>query len=95
MKKELKKQITEALTDQKEIFGDDLFTESLEKTNSTEKKIYEKKEIVEIELIKQNKVTEKAETLFEDEKEIWKKASTLNQLESLINNCNKCPLHEG
>ncbi|MGE5804742.1 MAG: uracil-DNA glycosylase [Ignavibacteria bacterium] len=95
MKKELKKQITEALTDQKEIFGDDLFTESLEKTNSTEKKIYEKKEIVEIELIKQKKVTEEAETLFEDEKEIWKKASTLNQLESLINNCNKCPLHEG
>ncbi|HVO75706.1 MAG TPA: uracil-DNA glycosylase [Ignavibacteriaceae bacterium] len=94
MKKEFKKQITEALIDQKEIFGDDLFTESLKKTNSKAKIIVDKKEIFEIEIIKKKQAAEEADTFFEDENDAWEKASTLDELESLIKNCSKCPLWE-
>lgn len=93
MKKEVKKRITEALIDQKEIFGDDLFTESLEKSYPNEKKPAVQKEKVEIEFVKRE-VSEEAETFFIDEKDSWKKSSTLDELESLIKNCNKCPLYE-
>jgi DNA polymerase len=95
MTKNIKKQITQALIDQKDIFGDDLFAESLKGIVNSSGKIIERKTgTVEIELVKQKTAAE-AETFFEEEKEIWKKASTLDQLESLINNCKKCPLHEG
>ncbi len=95
MKKEFKKQITQALIDQKDIFGDDLFAESVKETvDSSGKIIARKTETVEIELVKKKAAVE-TETFFEEDKEIWRKASTLDQLESLINNCNKCPLHEG
>jgi DNA polymerase len=57
------------------------------------KKIGRKTGTFEIELVRQKTAVE-AETFFEEDKEIWKKASTLDELESLINNCNKCPLHE-
>ncbi len=96
MSKNFKKQIAEALIDQKEIFGDELFAESLTGIIShIEKKVERKTEVVEVEIVKQKKSTEDETTFFEDEKESWKKASTLTELESLIKNCTKCPLHQG
>ncbi len=95
MKKEFKKQITQALIDQKDIFGDDLFAESVKGTvDSSEKIIGRKTGTVEIELVKKEKLTEEAETFFEENKEIWMKAFTLDELESLISNCKKCLLYE-
>jgi DNA polymerase len=89
MNSEIKKKITEALIDQKEIFGDELFTRSEKVTNTRIEQIPETK----VKFFKQSK-TDDAASFFE-ENETWKKASTLNELESLINNCKKCPLYEG
>jgi uracil-DNA glycosylase family 4 len=82
MKEEFKKQIIEALKNQKEIFGDDLFEENLIKRKTT--MVAEKKE----------KYTVEPE-LFPEEKEEWEKAETLEKLESLIKDCTACKLFEG
>ncbi len=80
MKQVLKKQIIEALKDQKDIFGDDLFEQKPRKTNVVAEKIDTYME---------------EENLFPVEKEDWEKALTLEQLDSLICNCTECKLHEG
>jgi uracil-DNA glycosylase family 4 len=82
MKEEVKKQIIEALKNQREIFGDDLFEENLIKRKTT--MVAEKKE----------KYTVEPE-LFPEEKEEWEKAETLEKLESLIKDCTACKLCEG
>ncbi len=78
----IKKQLIEALKDQKKIFGDELFEEKKIKRNTTavaEKTVKYSEEI----------------DLFPEEKEDWEKANTLDQLENLINKCFACKLHEG
>ena len=75
-----KKQITEALKDQKEIFGDELFMTNSKKTKTP----YKSKKV---------KVTE--QDLFPAEKEPWESAVTLKDLEAQINNCTNCVLHKG
>ena len=82
MKKNIKKQLIEALKDQKDIFGDELF-EELKKRRTT----------VVTEEVPSKKTDEPG--LFQEEKEDWEKAQTIDELEGLINNCTKCPLHEG
>ena len=82
MKEEVKKQIIEALKNQREIFGDDLFEENLIKRKTT--MVAEKKE----------KYTVEPE-LFPEEKEEWEKAEALEKLESLIKDCTACKLCEG
>jgi DNA polymerase len=74
----LKKQIIQALTDQEEIFGDDLFG-SVRKTKVV-------KEVAE-------QHTEEPVVTYTAEE--WKNASSLDELEALIGNCTKCPLHKG
>jgi len=77
---EIKKQIIEALKDQKEIFGDELFTsQSLKRKTTFVTKIKDEKE--------------DDNSLFEI-KEHWEKATSLEELDSLINKCTKCPLHK-
>jgi uracil-DNA glycosylase family 4 len=77
---EIKKQIIEALKDQKEIFGDELFTsQSLNRKTTLVTKIKDEKE--------------DDISLFET-KENWEKATSLEELDSLINKCTKCPLHK-
>jgi DNA polymerase len=77
---ELKKQLIEALKDQKEIFGDELLSRNiLQRKTSVVTKI-------QIE-------NEDANSLF-DVKENWEKASSLEELDKLINKCTKCPLHK-
>ena len=80
MKQVLKKQIIEALKDQKDIFGNDLFEQKPRKTNVVAEKIDTYME---------------EENLFPEEREDWEKALTLEQLDSLICNCTECKLHEG
>ena len=77
---EIKKQIIEALKDQKEIFGDVLFTsQSLNRKTTVVTKIRD----------------ENADdiSLF-DNRENWEKATSLEELDILINKCTKCPLHK-
>jgi len=75
-----KKQITEALKDQKEIFGDELFMMKAKKTNPSSKS---------------KKVETTEQDLFPAEKEAWESAGTLKDLETKINNCTNCVLHKG
>ena len=82
MNDKIKKQIIEALKDQKEIFGDDLFEENI--LNRRTKIVAEKKEKYSVE-----------PELFAEEKEEWEKAGSLEKLESLIKDCTACKLCEG
>nr|AFD03364.1 phage SPO1 DNA polymerase-like protein [uncultured bacterium W5-47b] len=82
MNHQLKKQLIEALKDQKEIFGDELFEE------------IEMKRKTAVVADNKNKSVEEPE-LFPEEKEEWEKAETLEKLEGLINQCIACKLHEG
>jgi len=74
----IKEQVIQALKDQKEIFGDDLYGK-IRKTEIV-------KEVPE-------EIAEEPEIAYESED--WKNARTLDELESLIGNCAKCPLHKG
>ena len=82
MNHQLKKQLIEALKDQKKIFGDELFEE---------KQIKRKTTVVAEKNVKYSEETD----LFPGEKEDWEKADTLEQLDNLINKCTACKLHEG
>ena len=81
MNTDLKNKIIQSLKDQKEIFGDELFEENILKRKTI---------IVKKESTAENK-NEASESLFEEN---WKSAKTLDELESMINTCTKCPLHE-
>ncbi len=76
----LKNKIIQSLIDQKEIFGDELFEENI--LNRKTKVIKEPKA--------NGNVEAPAENLFNED---WRSAKTLEQLEGMINNCAKCPLH--
>ena len=80
MSSSIKNQIIEALKDQKEIFGDDLFEQRPRRTQVVAEKI--------------PGYTEE-KSLFPIEEEDWIKSSTLEQMESFICNCTACKLHEG
>jgi uracil-DNA glycosylase family 4 len=77
---EFKKQITEALKDQKEIFGNELFFQKAAKKLDIT--------ITKVDLDKEEEVS-----LFDDREE-WEKAESLEELDNLINKCTKCPLHK-
>ena len=82
MNHQLKKQLIEALKDQKKIFGDELFEE---------KKMKRKTTVVAEKTVKYSEEID----LFPEEKEDWEKTDTLEQLDNLINKCTSCKLHEG
>jgi len=92
-----KKKIIEALKDQRDIFGDDLFEEktiSAKPKNIAASKDYVIKEPTK----KTTGVKESAvnSTLtFNGFKEDWEKAESLEQLSKMICNCTKCVLHKG
>lgn len=81
MSHSLKDEIIQALIDQKEVFGDYLF----------EQNIYRRKTVVVNNIVKESGENI---SLFEDPKEDWEKAKTLSELNELIKNCTKCPLHK-
>lgn len=88
MNKTLKDELIQALIDQKEIFGDDLF----DSAKGAGAKNIDKRRTG---LIK-NPVNEEGVeiSLFEDPKEDWEKTRTLKELYELIKDCTKCPLHK-
>ena len=87
MNKNIKDELIQAMLDQKEIFGDDLFETSGE---------------IKKHMLKQRK-TELVINTVEGDDEIrtsdntkanWEKASSLEKLNELIKNCTNCPLHK-
>lgn len=81
MIRSVKDELVQALLDQKEIFGDDLFDSNINKRKTRTVKRMAKNQAEEI-------------PLFEDPKEDWEKAESLEQLNDLIKDCKKCPLHK-
>ena len=82
MSNSVRSEVVKALKDQKEIFGDELFTSDLLRTEIVTEKIPIKKTINEPEL-------------FSDSKENWEASENLEALNKLICNCTKCDLHKG
>lgn len=83
---DLRKQMIEALKDQKEIFGDELYEQFEVRMQNPGINNYS---IVEKEPSKQEKVL--ATNLFEED---FQKAGTLEELFNTIHTCKKCPLGE-
>ncbi len=99
MDNSLKKQLIEALKDQRDIFGDELFEKNIlrktkienvpdKATAKANKKNAEKIEF--IPNVKNKKVEDEA--LFEKPKESWELSKNLDELNKLICDCQKCPL---
>ena len=80
MDKPTKNEIIKSLTLQKEIFGDELFISKKKRKTS---------------VVKETSSLYEEPALFEEVKEDWEKATSLNQLEKQISNCTKCRLHQG
>lgn len=93
-----KKKIIEALKDQKEIFGDDLFEENIlnskPETGSVKKTTSYKKDEKRLKTASFIKEPDDKSLLFENGIEDWEKSTSLEQLNSLIHNCTKCVLHK-
>src|SRR3989339_1523359 len=77
---EFKKQITEALKSQKEIFGDELFFQNTPKRQTT--------------IVTKVASGEDNSALLFNGDEAWERAESLEELDKLINKCTRCPLHK-
>jgi len=87
----LKDAIIQALIDQKEIFGDDLFGQF----PTTDRKNQDKRKTIVVTDHPVNIGEPVEETsLFEEPKEDWEKSTSLGELNGLIKDCTKCPLHK-
>lgn len=82
MSKSLQSEVIKALKDQREIYGDELFTTAMPKTEIVTEKIMLKK-------------AGEEPLLFSDSNENWESAENLEDLNKLICNCTKCDLHKG
>lgn len=92
-----KKKIIEALKDQRDIFGDDLFEEKT--ITAKPKTIAASKDYSAKQPTKKPTVVKEPETnstlTFNGFKEDWEKAETLELLNKMICNCTKCVLYKG
>lgn len=96
MKSSAKQKIIESLKVQKEIFGDDLFEElNISKQNKSDNLKPVKSALSNYTKVDQPKILREEPILFGNGIEDWEKSSSLEQLNSLINNCTKCALHKG
>jgi DNA polymerase len=82
MSKTLRSELIKALKDQKEVFGDELFTTGLLQSKIVTEKVMSKKAQDDLEL-------------FSESKESWETTDNLQDLDRLICNCTKCDLHKG
>ncbi len=87
MNEKIKDELIQALLDQKEIFGDDLFQTpgEIKKHMSKQRKT---------ELARNTSKGDKEIPTFEETKADWEKARSLDELNNLIKDCKKCPLHK-
>ena len=79
MTKPTKNEIIKSLTLQKEIFGDELFIPKKKRKTS---------------IAKEPSIHYEEPALFPEKKEVWEKATSLDELEKLICDCTKCRLYE-
>ena len=90
------KKIIEALKDQQSIFGDDLFEEKITPLKTSTKNINTNKPI---QLTRKTTVVKESVETYSKKKDNvdsnWINAATLDELDSRIHNCTKCPLHKG
>lgn len=77
----LKETLIQVLLDQKEIFGDDLFEQEISSCRTQV-------------IINDNAESGREVSLFENPREDWVEAKTLIELNGLIKDCTKCPLHK-
>ncbi len=82
MSKSLRSEVIKALQNQKDIYGDDLFTPDILKPEVMPEKITTKK-------------VQEEPTFFSAKKENWNEAKNLEDLNKLICDCTKCVLHKG
>ncbi len=87
MNKNIKDELIQALLDQKEIFGDDLYETSAEIQKHMSKQ--HKTELVMNAVQGDDNIP-----TFEHIKDDWGNAKTLVELNELIKDCRKCPLHK-
>ena len=96
MNQSSKKKIIEALKDQKDIFGDDLFEEktiSAKISKTAVKKNNFRETAVKPSIVKEPKPNSLPS--YSGVKEGWLKAESLEQLNKMICNCTNCVLHKG
>jgi DNA polymerase len=82
MSQSLRSEVIKSLQIQKEIFGDELFTESLPNTEFRAQKIASKRSDNEL-------------GFFSDKREKWQDSENLQDLNHQICSCTKCDLHKG
>lgn len=93
MKSFPKQKLIEALKDQKEIFGDELFDKFVS-TSKSKPIDYNKNQEPDKKFVKIVKEPKEESLLFENG-QTWKKANSLDELNKLICNCTKCNLYKG
>lgn len=82
MSQHLRSELIKILKNQKEVFGDELFTSGLLQSKIAAEKVMSRKVHEDLEL-------------FSESKESWETADNLQDLDRLICNCTKCDLHKG
>lgn len=87
MDKNIRDELIQALIDQKEIFGDDLF----ETRNEIQKHMSDQRKT---KLVRDTLKGDEEIPMFEDPRENWENARSLEELNGLIKDCTKCPLHK-
>ncbi len=87
MNKNLNDELIQALLDQKEIFGDNLF-----ETRSEIQK--DRSKLRKTEIVRNSLKGDEEIPMFEDPKENWEKTQSLEELNGLIKDCTKCSLHK-
>ena len=101
MKEKLQDLLLQSLIDQKEIFGDELFEAknlkrrtSVEFDTQTERsgEVQAQKEIISVKSLSSKKEIIKEIPLIEEPKESWQVSNSLDELNQLICECQKCPL---
>ncbi len=101
MKENLQDLLLQSLIDQKEIFGDELFeTKFIKRRSSVElehqtvrsEEVQAKKEINPTRTLSAKKEIIKEIPLIEESKENWQVSNSLDELNKLICECQKCPL---
>lgn len=96
MEKSAKELLIQSLIDQKNIFGDELFEpEILKRKTAVEKRVGKNTVRESGPVVEKLQTTEddiEEQSLFEEPKEDWEKSGTLDELNKLICDCQKCPL---
>lgn len=82
MSDSLRTEVIKALKNQKEIYGDELFSSGLFESKIVTEKVSTKK-------------ANEEPKLFSDTKQTWESAQNLDDLNRVICNCKKCDLHKG